>query len=97
MKHDKQIALFEGQKIRRSWHDHEWHYSVVDIVAVLTDSPAPRQYWGVLKGREPQLLTICLQLKLPSTDGKSYIKELGRSIISEKNYLPSSKARRKLK
>jgi hypothetical protein len=45
---------------------------VVDIIQILTESSSPRQYWGVLKGREPQLLTICLQLKLPSSDGKYY-------------------------
>ncbi|MDZ4244559.1 MAG: Bro-N domain-containing protein [Candidatus Gracilibacteria bacterium] len=59
-------------KIRRIWHDNEWFYSVVDIVEALTESPSPRQYWGVLKQRESQLLTICLQLKLESADGKKY-------------------------
>ncbi|MFH1511211.1 MAG: phage antirepressor protein, partial [Candidatus Woesearchaeota archaeon] len=39
-------------------------------VQALTDSPSPRQYWGVLKAREPQLLTICLRLKLRAEDGK---------------------------
>ena len=66
------LVVFQGKHIRRIWHDNEWYFSVVDIVEILTDSPAPRQYWGVLKGREPQLLTICLQLKLKSVDGKSY-------------------------
>ena len=42
----------------------------MDVVEALTDSPAPRQYWGVLKSRETQLLTICLQLKLLAEDGK---------------------------
>ena len=46
-----QIALFEGRKIRRHW-DHErerWYFSVVDIVAVLSDSKNPAVYWRVLK------------------------------------------------
>lgn len=38
----------------------------------LTDSTKPRVYWGVLKNREPQLFTICKQLKLKSADGKNY-------------------------
>jgi hypothetical protein len=66
------LVVFEGTKIRRTWHDEQWYFSVVDIIQVLTDSGSPRQYWGVLKSRETQLLTICLQLKLPSSDGKYY-------------------------
>ncbi len=66
------LVVFEGAKIRRTWHDNQWFFSVVDIIHVLTDSGSPRQYWGVLKSRETQLLTICLQLKLPSSDGKYY-------------------------
>ncbi len=66
------LVVFEGTKIRRTWHDEQWYFSVVDIIQILTESISPRQYWGVLKGREPQLLTICLQLKLPSADGKKY-------------------------
>ena len=66
------LVVFEGAKIRRTWHDDQWFFSVVDIIQILTDSGSPRQYWGVLKKRDTQLLTICLQLKLPSSDGKYY-------------------------
>ena len=66
MDKDKALVVFQDKGIRRIWYNNEWCYSVVDIVQALTDSPSPRQYWGVLKGREPQLLTICLQLKLPA-------------------------------
>jgi hypothetical protein len=66
------LVVFQNKKIRRVWHQDEWFFSVVDVVEALTDSPSPRQYWGVLKGRESQLLTFCLQLKLPSADGKYY-------------------------
>jgi hypothetical protein len=69
---DKALVVFQDKKIRRVWHNSKWWFSVVDVVEALTDSPSPRQYWGVLKGREPQLLTFCLQLKLPSSDGKYY-------------------------
>ena len=72
MEKDKVLVVFQDKKIRRIWHNNEWHFSVVDAIEALTDSPSPRQYWGVLKGREPQLLTFCLQLKLPSSDGKYY-------------------------
>jgi len=66
------LAVFKGRQIRKTIHNKEWWFSVVDVVAALTDSPAPRQYWGVLKSREDQLLTVCLQLKLESSDGKKY-------------------------
>ena len=66
------LVVFEGIKIRRTWHKEQWYFSVVDIIQILTESGSPRQYWGVLKKRDTQLLTICLQLKLPSSDGKYY-------------------------
>ena len=69
------LVIFQSKKIRRIWHEDEWYYSVVDIIAALTDSPTPRQYWGKVKQREfvkIQLSPIWVQLKLPSKDGKSY-------------------------
>lgn len=69
------LVVFEGAEIRRTWHEDQWHFSVVDIVRVLTDSPKPRQYWGKIKDREFQQLElspIWVQLKLPSADGKNY-------------------------
>ncbi len=70
MDENKALVVFQDKKIRRLWHDNEWYFSVTDIVQALTESPSPRQYWGVLKSRESQLLTICLQLKMPAEDGK---------------------------
>ena len=70
MREESALVVFQDRKIRRTWHAGEWFYSATDIVQVLSDSPAPRQYWGVLKAREPQLLTFCLRLKLPAEDGK---------------------------
>ncbi len=72
MDRNRTLAVFQDIKIRRTWHNNEWYFSVVDVVQALTESPSPRQYWGVLKGREDQLLTFCVQLKLPSSDGKNY-------------------------
>jgi len=66
------LVVFKGTNIRRIWHEEQWFFSVVDIVAVLTESANPNNYWKVLKHREPQLVTICNQLKLPSADGKYY-------------------------
>ena len=46
------LVVFQSKGIRRIWHEEEWYYSVVDIIAALTDSPTPRQYWGKVKDRE---------------------------------------------
>ena len=45
------IKLFEAKKVRTIWDDKDekWYFSIVDVVAVLTDSPNPRKYWSVLK------------------------------------------------
>ncbi|MFH1126921.1 MAG: Bro-N domain-containing protein [archaeon] len=64
------LVVFQGKHIRRIWHKDEWYFSVVDTVAVLTDSPDSRNYWKVLKHRENQLVTICNPLKLEAPDGK---------------------------
>lgn len=72
MEQNKTIALFQEKQVRRVWHDEMWYFSIVDVIEVLTDSPKPRVYWGVLKKREPQLFTNCKQLKLVSADGKKY-------------------------
>jgi DNA-damage-inducible protein D len=67
-----ELAIFENRPIRSVEHEGEMYFSIVDIIGVLTDSPIPRNYWNLLKKREPQLHTICMQLKLPSADGKNY-------------------------
>jgi prophage antirepressor-like protein len=72
MENQNSIVPFEGQEIRKIWHDEQWYFSIVDIIHSLTDSPKPRVYWGVLKNREPQLFTNCKQLKLKAADGKNY-------------------------
>ena len=72
------IKIFEDKKIRTIWdaEKEDWFFSVVDVVAVLTDSINPRKYWSVLKIRlkqeGSQLTTICSQLKMQSADGKFY-------------------------
>lgn len=71
------MIVFGAKQIRRIWHDEKWFFSVVDIIAALTESDNPRNYWNMMKKREwrhseVQLSTICVQLKLTSSDGKSY-------------------------
>ena len=94
------IKIFEEKKVRTVWDNEteEWFFSVVDVVAILTDSPNPSNYWKVLKHRlrkeGNESVTNCNQLKLPSTDGKYYkpdvatTEQLSRLIQS----IPSPKA-----
>ena len=65
-----QFPVFDNKPIRRIEHEGDIYFSVIDIIGVLTDSIVPRNYWATLKKREPQLLTVCQQLKIASTDGK---------------------------
>ncbi len=83
MSEKDQIQLFENKRIRTAWDEEkeEWYFSVVDVVAVLTDAPdynTGRKYWNKLKQRlseegANQLVTDCHQLKMKSPkDGKRY-------------------------
>ena len=97
---ENKIKLFENKVVRSHWdsEQEEWYFSVVDVVAVLTESENPNNYWKVLKNRlkkeGSQLVTNCNQLKMPSSDGKMYktdcmnTEQLFRLIQS----IPSSKA-----
>ncbi len=74
---EDKIAVFRGKQIRKTIHKDEWYFSIVDIIEALTDSDNPRNYWNMMKAREKkqsevQLSTFCVQLKLTSSDGKSY-------------------------
>lgn len=75
--------LFEHKKIRSKWiaEEEKWYFSIVDVVAVLSDSPNPNNYWKVLKHRLAkegnQSVTNCNQLKLQSSDGKFYKTDVG--------------------
>ena len=70
------VKIFGERKIRSVWDDEaeKWYFSVVDVVAVLTESENPRNYWKVLKNRLKkegnQTVTNCNQLKLRAEDGK---------------------------
>lgn len=78
MEQNNSIKLFEDKNIRVAWKEDEenWYFSVVDIVAVLTDNDyqAGRKYWKTLKMRLNQegseLVTNCYQLKMKANDGK---------------------------
>ncbi|MDO9147064.1 MAG: Bro-N domain-containing protein [Hydrogenophaga sp.] len=94
------IKLFETREVRSLW-DHEkeaWFFSIVDVVAVLTDSPNPRTYWSVLKNRlkkeGSELATNCSQLKMKSADGKNYLTDVAdtEQLLRLIQSIPSPKA-----
>jgi len=72
------IKVFEEKKVRTLWDSEteEWYFSVVDVVAILTDSENPRRYWSDLKRKllkeGSQLYEGIVQLKMLSSDGKYY-------------------------
>lgn len=72
------LKLFEEKKVRTLWdaEQEKWYFSIVDTIAVLTDSQNARKYWSVLKTRlkkeGSELTTNCSQLKMQSSDGKYY-------------------------
>ncbi|HZL36946.1 MAG TPA: Bro-N domain-containing protein [Tepidisphaeraceae bacterium] len=93
------MIVFGATTIRRKWVDAQWYFSVVDIIAALTDSNNPRNYWNMLKAREAkasgvQLSTFCVQLKLTSADGKAYKTECAntQSAFRIIQSIPSPKA-----
>lgn len=82
MKKENEIKIFEDKKVRTLWDagQEKWYFSIVDVIAVLTESPNPRKYWSVLKTRlkagGSQLATNCSQLKMQSADGKLYLTDV---------------------
>ena len=72
---ETKIAIFKGIEVRKTIHNNEWWFSIIDIIEALTDSTKPRDYWYRLKKREKEgsgveLSTFCRQLKLKAKDGK---------------------------
>ena len=98
------IKLFEDKRIRTAWDEEqeEWYFSVVDVVAVLTDQPDVRHastYWAVLKKRlnsegAGQLLTNCKQLKMTASDGKRRLTDVAdtEQLLRIIQSIPSPKA-----
>ncbi len=105
MDENNKIQLFEDQAIRTAWDEEqeEWYFSIVDVVAILTEQKNSRSastYWAVLKKRlkeegADQLLTNCKQLKLKSPkDGKRYKTDVAdtEQLLRIIQSIPSPKA-----
>jgi prophage antirepressor-like protein len=77
------IAVFQEKTIRRTWHNEEWWFSVVDVCGVLTDSPDAGAYWRKLKQRlsaeGSEVVTFCHGLKLEAPDGKQRVTDCANS------------------
>ena len=102
-KNKKQIALFQGKEIRKVWDDeHEkWYFSVVDVVAALTEQVNHRMaqsYWTTLKNRlkneGSEVVTKCDQLKFLAKDGKYYLSDAAdtETVFRIIQSIPSPKA-----
>ena len=97
------LQLFERKNVRTVWDDEEekWYFSIVDVVAVLTDSvdyQTARKYWNKLKQRLKEegneSVTNCHQLKLQSSDGKYYKTDVAdtEQLLRLIQSIPSKKA-----
>jgi len=100
---EKSLAVFENFKIRRIYDEKAevWYFSVVDIIAALTQQPnyqAARKYWKVLKGRlakeGSEVVTNCYQLKLKADDGKMRLSDVAtpEALLRVIQSVPSPKA-----
>lgn len=73
---DQQLVLFKGKEIRQVFHDDEWYFSIIDVIAAIAETDRPRQYWSDLKRQLmekegfSELYDKIVQLKLPSADDK---------------------------
>ncbi len=100
MKKSNSIILFKQKQVRRAWNEKKelWYFSIIDIVAILTDSPRPRKYWNALKTKLKQegseLSQKVGQLKLESPDGKKYLTDVAdtETILRLIQSIPSPKA-----
>ena len=97
---ETKLKLFNEKQIRTSWNadEEEWYFSVIDVVAVLTDSENPATYWRVLKKRLKEegneTVTNCNGLKMPAADGKMRMTDVlsTRGVLRLVQSIPSPKA-----
>ena len=103
MAQNDNIQLFEDKRIRTAWDEEkeEWYFSIVDVVAVLTDQPdyqAARNYWKVtkkrLKDEGNEAVTACNQLKMTASDGKKRLTDVAdtEQLLRIIQSIPSPKA-----
>src|SRR6266571_5143324 len=93
------VALFQEKTVRRVWHEGKWFFSVIDVIAVLTDSGNPRRYWSDLKRKLKaegyvELYEKIVQLKMTSLDNKNYMTDAAdtTTLLRIIQSIPSPKA-----
>ena len=85
LKNNNTIQLYEDKKIRTAWDEEqeEWYFAIVDVIAVLTDSPNPQTYWRVMKKRLKdegnETVTNCNALKMTAADGKKRLTDVANT------------------
>ena len=100
MAEQNEIKLFDGKQVRYVWDEEQekYFFSVVDVIQVLTDSTTPRRYWSDLKRKlaaeGSEMYEKIVQLKLPSSDGKSYLTDVAdtEQVFRLIQSIPSKKA-----
>ena len=100
MKKESKIQLFQEQKVRTHWDDDKdkWYFSIVDVIAILTESKNPRRYWSDLKIKlaeeGSELYDKIVQLKMKSSDGKFYKTDVAdtEQLLRLIQSIPSPKA-----
>ena len=100
MADQNEIQLFDGKQVRYVWEEEQekYFFSVVDVIQVLTDSTTPRRYWSDLKRKlaaeGSEMYEKIVQLKLPSSDGKSYLTDVAdtEQVFRLIQSVPSKKA-----
>ena len=91
---ENELINFEGINLRKEFYKGEWWFSVIDVIKVLTDSVEPRKYWNTLKKREPQLSSVCGQLKMQAVDGRQRLTDCANTegVLRIVMSVPSPKA-----
>lgn len=100
MEENNKVQLFENQPIRTAWDEEneEWYFAIVDVIAVLTESPNPQTYWRVMKKRlkdeANESVTNCNGLKMKAADGKRRMTDVANTeqLLRLIQSIPSKKA-----
>ncbi|MDD5731439.1 MAG: Bro-N domain-containing protein [Patescibacteria group bacterium] len=94
---NNQIAIFRGEKVRKTIHKQEWWFSILDVIKILTDSPQPKTYWAKMKERDREMsqpFPFWEQLKMIAEDGKMRETDCANTegVLRVVQSIPSSKA-----
>jgi len=100
MKKENSVIFFNQQQVRRFWHEEreQWYFSVIDVIAILTNSTIPKRYWSDLKRslalEGSEVYEKIVQLKFKATDGKQYATDCfaTEDLLRVVQSIPSPKA-----